>query len=49
MICSALAETKFATSGKVPKLLPENIGEYRWADMDQGGAVPNPKSRNAAL
>jgi hypothetical protein len=26
MICSALAATKFATSGKVPKLLPENIG-----------------------
>jgi hypothetical protein len=27
MICSALAATKFATSGKVPKRLPDNIGE----------------------
>jgi hypothetical protein len=34
---------------KVPKILPENIGGYRWADTDQGGAVPNLKSRNAVL
>ncbi len=27
MSCSALATTKIATSGKVPKLLPENVGE----------------------
>ena len=27
MICSALAATKFATSGKVPKRLPENSGD----------------------
>jgi hypothetical protein len=49
MSCSALATTKIATSGKVPKLLPENIGEYRWADTDQGGAVPNPKSKSVVL
>ena len=24
---------------KISKRLPENIGEYRWADTDQGGAV----------
>ncbi len=35
--------------GKVPKRLSENIGYLRWEDMDQGGAVPNPKSRNAIL
>ena len=49
MSCSALATTKIATSSKVPKRLPENIGEWRWADTDQGGAVPNPKSKNVAL
>jgi hypothetical protein len=27
MICSALATTKIATSSKVPKILPENIGD----------------------
>ena len=27
LICSALTATKFSISGKVPKLLPENIGE----------------------
>ena len=25
--------------GKVRKRLPENIGDERWADTDQGGAV----------
>ena len=43
--------TKVLLGGKhlVPKILPENIGEYRWADTDQGGAVANPKSKSVVL
>ena len=35
--------------GKIRKRLPENIGEERWADTDQGGAAANSMSRNAIL